>query len=130
MISKSMRSVTGFFAREWSVQLIRQTPCCTLTLKLFCAQATQNQDSLSRRIERLPKGEPVGSAFRSWMRDGFPVHGGDVFHSINRLRKLNKNKRALQVSYICSNSLVLNSECDYLSLSLDFSFLNVVKWKT
>ncbi|XP_014497260.1 pentatricopeptide repeat-containing protein At1g07590, mitochondrial isoform X1 [Vigna radiata var. radiata] len=117
MISKSMRSVTGFFAREWSVQLIRQTPCCTLTLKLFCAQATQNQDSLSRRIERLPKGEPVGSAFRSWMRDGFPVHGGDVFHSINRLRKLNKNKRALQVM-----EWVIR-ERPYRPRELDYSYL-------
>lgn len=52
---------------------------------------------LSVRIEKLPKGVTVGSALQSWMGDGFPVHGGDVYHAINRLRKLGRNKRALEV---------------------------------
>lgn len=52
---------------------------------------------LSYRVEKLPKGEGVLSAFQSWMRDGFPVHRGDIFHAINRLRKLKMNKRALEV---------------------------------
>lgn len=112
-----MRSVKGLLAPNWLVQVIRRTPCGTVSLRLFCAQATQNQDSLSRRIERLPKGESVGSVFRGWMRDGYPVHGGDVFHSINRLRRLNMNKRALQVSYICSDSLLPQCECGYLCSS-------------
>ncbi|KAK7335772.1 hypothetical protein VNO80_27805 [Phaseolus coccineus] len=117
MISTRMRSVKGLFAPNWLVQLIRRTPCGTFSLRLFCAQATQNQDSLSRRIERLPKGESVGSAFRSWMRDGLPVHGGDVFHSINRLRRLNMNKRALQVM-----EWVIR-ERPYRPRELDYSYL-------
>ncbi|KAM4083279.1 hypothetical protein ACJW30_08G044300 [Castanea mollissima] len=51
---------------------------------------------LSYRIEKLPKGESVGLAFQSWMGDGFPIHRGDIFHAINRLRKLKMNKRALE----------------------------------
>ena len=53
---------------------------------------------LSYRIEKLPKGESVGLAFQSWMGDGFPIHRGDIFHAINRLRKLKMNKRALEVT--------------------------------
>lgn len=53
---------------------------------------------LSLRIERIPKGETVGYAFRSWMGDGFPIHRGDIFHAINRLRKLERNKHALEVA--------------------------------
>lgn len=60
---------------------------------------------LSLRIERLPRGEPVGSAFQSWMGEGFPIHRGDIFHAINRLRKLKLNKRALEV--ICLIQLCL-----------------------
>ncbi|XP_061958022.1 pentatricopeptide repeat-containing protein At1g07590, mitochondrial isoform X1 [Populus nigra] len=52
---------------------------------------------LSSRIEKLPRGESVGYAFQSWMGEGFPIHRGDVFHTINRLRKLRLNKRALEV---------------------------------
>jgi hypothetical protein len=70
-----------------------------LSFKFFCTQTTQNQDSLCKRIEKLPKGESISSAFRSWMRDGFPVRSADVFHTINRLRKLNFNKRALEVNF-------------------------------
>ena len=55
---------------------------------------------MSYRIERLGKGEPVLSAFQSWMGEGFPVHRGDIFHAINRLRKLKRNKRALEVTLI------------------------------
>ncbi|TKY48419.1 Pentatricopeptide repeat-containing protein mitochondrial [Spatholobus suberectus] len=113
----SMRSVVGIIAQHWLVQRIRRTPCGIVSLKLLCTQAAQNQDSLSRRIERLPKGESVGSAFRSWMRDGFPVHGGDVFHAINRLRKLNMNKRALQVM-----EWVIR-ERPYRPRELDYSYL-------
>ncbi|KAJ6670605.1 hypothetical protein OIU85_014464 [Salix viminalis] len=52
---------------------------------------------LSLRIEKLPGGESVGYAFQSWMGEGFPIHRGDIFHTINRLRKLRLNKRALEV---------------------------------
>jgi len=64
---------------------------------------------LSLRIEKLPKGVTVGSALQSWMGDGFPVHGGDVYHAINRLRKLGRNKRALEVRILTCFSL-LNEE--------------------
>ena len=53
--------------------------------------------SLCGRIEKLARGDPVGFAFQSWMGDGFPVHRGDIFHTINRLRKNGFNKRALEV---------------------------------
>lgn len=53
--------------------------------------------SLSFRIEKLSKGDSVSSAFRSWMGDGLPIHRGDVFHMINRLRRLKSTKRALEV---------------------------------
>ncbi|KAI3450400.1 hypothetical protein Pfo_007065 [Paulownia fortunei] len=53
--------------------------------------------SLSWRIEKLPRGESVSSAFQSWMGDGLPIHRGDIFHTINRLRRLKSAKRALEV---------------------------------
>ncbi|GFZ13251.1 tetratricopeptide repeat (TPR)-like superfamily protein [Actinidia rufa] len=73
--------------------------------------------SLCRRIERLPRSEPVVSAFRSWMGDGFPVHRGDIFHAINRLRKLQFNKRALEVM-----EWVIR-ERPYRPKELDYSYL-------
>ncbi|XP_057488371.1 pentatricopeptide repeat-containing protein At1g07590, mitochondrial-like [Actinidia eriantha] len=73
--------------------------------------------SLCGRIERLPRGEPVVSAFRSWMGDGFPVHRGDIFHAINRLRKLQFNKRALEVM-----EWVIR-ERPYRPKELDYSYL-------
>ncbi|GAU17339.1 hypothetical protein TSUD_110570 [Trifolium subterraneum] len=89
-----------------------------LSFKFFCTQTTtQNQDSLCKRIEKLPKGESIASAFRSWMRDGFPVRGADVFHTINRLRKLNFNKRALEVM-----EWVIR-ERPYRPRELDYSYL-------
>ncbi|CAN6559580.1 unnamed protein product [Malus baccata var. baccata] len=39
---------------------------------------------LSYRIEKLPIKEPVGSAFQSWMGDGFPIHRGDVMEWVIR----------------------------------------------
>lgn len=63
---------------------------------------------LSLRIERLPRREPVGSAFQRWMGEGFPIHRGDIFHAINRLRKLNLNKRALEVTLSLSVLLALH----------------------
>lgn len=59
--------------------------------------------TLSWRIEKLARGESVASAFQSWMGDGFPVGRGDVFHIINRLRKLKANKRALEVCQFIFN---------------------------
>ena len=56
------------------------------------------RDSLCSRVERLGRGESIVSAFQSWMGQGFAIHRGDIFHAINRLRKLKKNKRALEVS--------------------------------
>lgn len=56
----------------------------------------EESKSLSWRIEKLPRGEPVGLAFQSWMGEGCPIHRGHIFHAINRLRKLKFNKRALE----------------------------------
>lgn len=100
------------------IRAIRRTPCAIvptsraiqihLSFKFFCTHTAENLSQsnsesppnpkcLSYRIEKLSRGESVGSAFRTWMGDGFPIHRGDVFHAINRLRKLKMNKRALEV---------------------------------
>ncbi|PWA40404.1 Pentatricopeptide repeat-containing protein [Artemisia annua] len=73
--------------------------------------------SLCGRIEKLPRGDPVGFAFQSWMGDGFPVHRGDIFHTINRLRKKGFNKRALEVM-----EWVIR-ERPYMPKELDYSYL-------
>ncbi|CAL5330164.1 unnamed protein product [Camellia sinensis] len=68
------------------------------------------------RIEKLPRTEPVGSAFQSWMGDGFPIHRAHVFHTINRFRKLHFNKRALEV-------MEWVRERPYRPKELDYSYL-------
>ncbi|KAL0460315.1 UNVERIFIED_CONTAM: Pentatricopeptide repeat-containing protein, mitochondrial [Sesamum latifolium] len=73
--------------------------------------------SLSWRIEKLPRGESVASAFQSWMGDGLPIHRGDIFHTINRLRKLKSTKRALEVM-----EWVIR-ERPYRPKELDYSYL-------
>ncbi|XP_023511959.1 pentatricopeptide repeat-containing protein At1g07590, mitochondrial [Cucurbita pepo subsp. pepo] len=76
---------------------------------------------LSLRIERIPKGETVGYAFRSWMGDGFPIHRGDIFHAINRLRKLERNKHALEVmEWVIREKPYRINELDY-SYLLEFT---------
>ncbi|GAV64122.1 PPR domain-containing protein/PPR_2 domain-containing protein/PPR_3 domain-containing protein [Cephalotus follicularis] len=76
---------------------------------------------LSKRIERLQRGEPVGSAFQGWMGQGFPVHRGDIFHAINRLRKLQLNKRALEVmEWVIREKPYRPKELDY-SYMLEFT---------
>uniref|UniRef100_A0A7N0UL36 Pentatricopeptide repeat-containing protein n=1 Tax=Kalanchoe fedtschenkoi TaxID=63787 RepID=A0A7N0UL36_KALFE len=72
---------------------------------------------LSRRIERLPRGVSVGSVFQGWMGEGLPVHRGDVFHAINRLRKRKLHKRALEVM-----GWVIR-ERPYRPRELDYSYL-------
>ncbi|GAV68939.1 PPR domain-containing protein/PPR_2 domain-containing protein [Cephalotus follicularis] len=96
---------------------------------LFCAQTPGNVSQetldskqekpscLSMRIERLQRGEPVGSAFQGWMGQGFSVHRGDILHAINRLRKLKLNKRALEVM-----EWVIR-EKPYRPKELDYSYL-------
>ncbi|CAL5378696.1 unnamed protein product [Camellia sinensis] len=69
------------------------------------------------RIEKLPRTEPVGSAFQSWMGDGFPIHRAHVFHTINRFRKLHFNKRALEVMEWAIR------ERPYRPKELDYSYL-------
>ncbi|CAK9146349.1 unnamed protein product [Ilex paraguariensis] len=96
---------------------------CTQTPINSCDNSSESDrkeeepKSLSWRIERLPKGESVGSAFQSWMGDGFPIHRGHIFHIINRLRKLQSNKRALQVM-----EWVIR-ERPYRPKELDYSYL-------
>ncbi|KAK1293047.1 Pentatricopeptide repeat-containing protein [Acorus calamus] len=79
--------------------------------------SSSSSSSLSSRIERLSNGESVVSAFQGWMGDGFPVHRGDVFHAINRLRKFKLNKRALEVM-----EWVIR-ERPYKLKELDYSYL-------
>ena len=117
---ETMRSIIALVRqRDYFVQAMRRTPgvsyspaldhqpnfkASNFLTTLTCSTKSSDSDgdeepnkSLSRRIEKLPKGVTVGSALQSWMGDGFPVHGGDVYHAINRLRKLGRNKRALEV---------------------------------
>lgn len=77
----------------------------------------EESKSLSWRIEKLPRGEPVGLAFQSWMGEGCPIHRGHIFHAINRLRKLKFNKRALEVM-----EWVVR-ERPYRPKELDYSYL-------
>ncbi|KAL5717732.1 hypothetical protein ACHQM5_010702 [Ranunculus cassubicifolius] len=77
----------------------------------------EKPNTLSRRIEELAKQETVSFAFRSWMGDGFPIHRGDIFHAINRLRKLKLNKRALEIM-----EWVIR-ERPYKIKELDYSYL-------
>ncbi|XP_004294523.1 PREDICTED: pentatricopeptide repeat-containing protein At1g07590, mitochondrial-like [Fragaria vesca subsp. vesca] len=51
------------------------------------------------------------------MGDGFPIHRGDIFHAINRLRKLKSNQRALEVM-----EWVIR-ERPYMPKELDYSYL-------
>nr|GMD18816.1 pentatricopeptide repeat-containing protein At1g07590, mitochondrial isoform X1 [Ipomoea batatas] len=81
------------------------------------AEEDAGVNSLSSRIEKLPRGEPIGSAFQSWMGDGFSIHRGHIFHTINRLRRLNSTKRALEVM-----ELVIR-ERPYRPKELDYSYL-------
>ncbi|KAK6142180.1 hypothetical protein DH2020_005235 [Rehmannia glutinosa] len=73
--------------------------------------------SLSCRIEKLSREESVASAFQSWMGDGLPIHSGDIFHTINRLRRLKSTKRALEVM-----EWVIR-EKPYRPKELDYSYL-------
>ncbi|GAB4860160.1 hypothetical protein Ancab_011638 [Ancistrocladus abbreviatus] len=81
------------------------------------SNGVEEPNCLSLRIERLTRGESVGCVFQRWMGEGFPVHRGDVFHAINRLRKLKLNKRALEVM-----EWVIR-EKPYRPKELDYSYL-------
>ncbi|VVB09747.1 unnamed protein product [Arabis nemorensis] len=87
---------TNFQASSFLTALISPTKSPDETCSGSEVEEEPNK-CLSLRIEKLPKGVTVGSALQSWMGDGFPVHGGDVYHAINRLRKLGRNKRALEL---------------------------------
>ncbi|KAL2487787.1 Pentatricopeptide repeat-containing protein [Forsythia ovata] len=77
--------------------------------------------SLSWKIEKLPRGEPVASAFQNWMGNGFPIHRGDIFHAVNRLRKLKANKRAFEVmEWVIREKPYRPNELDY-SYLLEFT---------
>ncbi|RYR47828.1 hypothetical protein S83_060518 [Arachis hypogaea] len=110
------------------IEAMRRAPSAHLRFRFLCIQSSressesdsespQNSESLFRRIEKLRTGEAVGSAFRTWMGDGFPIHRGHVFHAINRLRKLNMNKRPLEVM-----EWVIR-ERPYRPRELDYSYL-------
>ncbi|KAL9238781.1 hypothetical protein vseg_013158 [Gypsophila vaccaria] len=100
-------------------------PFCTHTTSDEMVMGTQKLNSfvdeapkmLSLRIERMPRGESVGFVFQKWMGEGFPVHKGDIFHAINRLRKLKFSRRALEVM-----EWVIR-EKPYKPKELDYSYL-------
>uniref|UniRef100_A0A6P3ZH80 pentatricopeptide repeat-containing protein At1g07590, mitochondrial n=1 Tax=Ziziphus jujuba TaxID=326968 RepID=A0A6P3ZH80_ZIZJJ len=96
--------------------LCTQTPN-GITQQISDSKQQEPGSCLSYRIEKLQKDEPVRSAFQSWMGDGFPIHRGDIFHAINRLRKLKINKRALEVM-----EWVIR-EKPYRPKELDYSYL-------
>ncbi|GMN24202.1 hypothetical protein TIFTF001_000469 [Ficus carica] len=130
---------TTLLLRRRFIQTICRTPfvpyyCATKLPSSFAFLCTQAPDDLpnvapeskrqetsrpclSYRIEKLGKGEAVLSAFQSWMGDGFPVHRGNIFHAINRLRKLKMNKRALEAM-----EWVIR-ERPYKPKELDYSYL-------
>lgn len=93
----------------------------------FSESELEGPKCLSLRIERIPKGESVGYAFRSWMGDGFPIHRGDIFHTINRLRKFERNKRALEVPI--SISLFITPFSFYVFLVVVNSNLNLSRFR-
>lgn len=91
---------------------------CTQASPVFPEESSETREEtkcLSYRIEKLSRGEPVGSACQSWMADGFPIHRGDVYHAINRLRKHKLNKRALEVIVYFIHHLFLC--CGHIFLS-------------
>nr|XP_043634497.1 pentatricopeptide repeat-containing protein At1g07590, mitochondrial [Erigeron canadensis] len=126
-----MQAPVPFFRRHFIQAFRRTLSVSTSKPYLFCTQPTHNENkqngsestpeevpkSLCGRIEKLAKGDPVGFAFQSWMGDGFPVHRGDIFHAINRLRKKKFNKRALEVM-----EWVIR-ERPYMPNQLDYSYL-------
>ncbi|KAJ8750584.1 hypothetical protein K2173_015751 [Erythroxylum novogranatense] len=125
VVSSPVRGNGGFGFISGAVQtelhLQRRRSLCTMTNDKFVNKILQAKEQglkcLSLIIEKLPRGEPVGSAFQSWMGEGHPIHQGDTFHTINRLRKLNLNKRALEVM-----EWVIR-ERPYRPKELDYSYL-------
>lgn len=115
----TMRAAAFVLHKQSVFGALRRTFCIyslsPINLRNFCSQISpeaaetsseigkeaklEESKSLSSRIEKLYRGESVVSAFQSWMGDGLPIHRGDIFHTINRLRRLKSTKRALEVSY-------------------------------
>lgn len=113
-----LRAICPAFCYTWTVYPTQ--PNCYH----FCTQTFNNSDenvkdykdketiTLCRRIEMLPRGESIGSAFQSWMGEGLPVQRADIFHTINRLRKRRFNKRALEVTmHLSLLSVMFTSNC-------------------
>ncbi|XP_030527639.1 pentatricopeptide repeat-containing protein At1g07590, mitochondrial isoform X1 [Rhodamnia argentea] len=103
----SSRCIQGIHRRAHAISsLFTQLPFSYRSF--LCTEATERSpggnlpvkaeaECLCYRIEKLPRGQPIGCAFQSWMGDGFPIHRGEIYHAINRLRKLKMNKRALEM---------------------------------
>ncbi|KAK2643085.1 hypothetical protein Ddye_024848 [Dipteronia dyeriana] len=114
------RTVSSTSASPYQTHFVFKFLCTESAVEFVDNSLEPNQEKpkcLSLRIERLPRGEPVGLAFQSWMSEGFPIHRGEIFHAINRLRKLRLNKRALEVM-----EWVIR-ERPYRPKELDYSFL-------
>lgn len=109
-----VRGLCGAFNRTVGAQINKswyfaafcttQTISDQLGIENLNSNGGERPKILSLRIENLPRGEPVGPVFQGWMGEGFPVHRGDIFHAINRFRKLKLHKRALEVFLSFFNS--------------------------
>lgn len=100
---------------QFGLNLCTQIQCSDSTSLSSSGKEREGEEgmqakSLSWRIEKLSRGESVASAFQSWMGDGFPIGRGDIFHAINRLRKLKANKRAFQVREFIVNFCPISFE--------------------
>ncbi|KAL8225223.1 hypothetical protein R6Q57_017780 [Mikania cordata] len=89
----------------------------TIDVSQSTKEDKEEPKSLCGRIEKLARGIPVGFAFQSWMGDGLPIDRGDIFHTINRLRRRKLNKRALEVM-----EWVIR-ERPYMPKQLDYAYL-------
>lgn len=126
-----VRGLSGAFNRTVGAQINKswyfaafcttQTISDQLGIENLNSNGGEKPKILSLRIENLPRGEPVGPVFQGWMGEGFPVHRGDIFHAINRFRKLKLYKRALEVmEWIIREKPYRPKELDY-SYLLEFT---------
>lgn len=120
VISLSKRSVHShhmFCSKTSQANFISEIPESEKEERLVDQGMVATRNNLSQRIESIPIGECIGSTFQSWMGDGLPIHRGDIFHTINRLRKRKFYKRALEVM-----EWVIR-ERPYRPKELDYSYL-------
>lgn len=91
---------------------------CELT---YFTNPNKSEETFSARVEKLGTERSIVSVFQRWMGEGQPVQRGDIFHTINRLRKLHLYSRALQVAeWVVREKPYKLKEIDY-SYLLEFT---------